>query len=40
MAPTGALEEILADASLDVLGRTDFMQRNSDLRLGSSVHKN
>lgn len=31
-APTSLLEEILADADLDVLGRMDFMQRNGDLR--------
>ena len=32
-SPTGLLEEILADADLDVLGRENFMQRNRDLRL-------
>ena len=31
-SPTSLLEEILADADLDVLGREDFMQRNRDLR--------
>ena len=31
-SPTSLLEEILADADLDVLGREDFMQRNQDLR--------
>ena len=31
-SPTSLLEEILADADLDVLGREDFMQRNKDLR--------
>lgn len=31
-APNNLLEEILVDADLDVLGRTDFMQRNGDLR--------
>jgi len=31
-APNNLLEEILVDADLDVLGRKDFMQRNSDLR--------
>ena len=31
-SPTSLLEEILADADLDVLGREDFMQRNGDLR--------
>jgi predicted metal-dependent HD superfamily phosphohydrolase len=32
-SPSGLLEEILADADLDVLGRENFMQRNRDLRL-------
>ena len=32
-SPSGLLEEILADADLDVLGRKNFMQRNRDLRL-------
>ncbi|HLO18352.1 MAG TPA: HD domain-containing protein [Anaerolineales bacterium] len=31
-SPLGLLEEILADADLDVLGRKNFMQRNRDLR--------
>jgi len=31
-SPTNLLEEILADADLDVLGRGDFMHRNGDLR--------
>jgi uncharacterized protein len=31
-SPTSLLEEILADADLDVLGREDFMRRNRDLR--------
>ena len=31
-SPTSLLEETLADADLDVLGREDFMQRNKDLR--------
>jgi predicted metal-dependent HD superfamily phosphohydrolase len=31
-SPRSGLEEILADADLDVLGRENFMQRNSDLR--------
>jgi uncharacterized protein len=31
-SPTVLLEEILADADLDVLGRENFMQRNADLR--------
>jgi len=31
-SPTNLLEEILADADLDVLGRGDFMHRNDDLR--------
>ena len=32
-APQNRLEEILTDADLDVLGRTDFLKRNRDLRL-------
>lgn len=32
-SPTGLLEEILADADLNVLGQENFMQRNRDLRL-------
>ena len=31
-SPRNRLEEILADADLDVLGREEFMQRNGDLR--------
>lgn len=31
-SPSSLLEEILADADLEVLGREDFMQRNGDLR--------
>ncbi len=31
-APKNRLEEILADADLDVLGREDFLRRNRDLR--------
>jgi len=31
-SPTSLLEEVLADADLDVLGREDFMPRNKDLR--------
>jgi uncharacterized protein len=31
-SPKSLLEEILADADLDVLGREDFIQRNGDLR--------
>jgi uncharacterized protein len=31
-SPADLLGQILADADLDVLGRTDFMQRNGDLR--------
>ena len=31
-SPTSLLEQILADADLDVLGREDFMKRNQDLR--------
>ena len=31
-SPRNLLEEILADADLDVLGREDFMPRNNDLR--------
>jgi uncharacterized protein len=31
-SPRNLLEEILADADLDVLGREDFMLRNGDLR--------
>lgn len=31
-SPRNILEEILADADLDVLGRADFMKRNGDLR--------
>ena len=32
-SPTGLLEEVLADADLDVLGHKNFMQRNHELRL-------
>ncbi len=31
-SPTNQLEQLLADADLDSLGRSDFMARNSDLR--------
>ena len=31
-SPTGLLEEILADADLDTLGRESFLRRNHDLR--------
>jgi uncharacterized protein len=31
-SPQNLLEQILADADLDVLGRENFMERNSDLR--------
>lgn len=31
-SPTNLLEQILTDADLDVLGTTDFMKRNDDLR--------
>lgn len=31
-SPTSLLDRILMDADLDVLGRTDFMPRNADLR--------
>lgn len=31
-SPTNLLEQILTDADLDVLGQTDFMKRNNDLR--------
>lgn len=31
-SPRNLLEEIIADADLDVLGRTDFSSRNEDLR--------
>jgi uncharacterized protein len=31
--PRGLLEEIMADADLDLLGRDDFLKRNNDLRL-------
>lgn len=32
-SPRNLLEQILTDADLDVLGQTDFMKRNNDLRL-------
>jgi hypothetical protein len=31
-SPRTPLEQLLADADLDVLGRTDFLARNHDLR--------
>lgn len=31
-SPNNLLEQILTDADLDVLGKTDFMKRNDDLR--------
>lgn len=36
--PLTPLEEILADADLDVLGREDFFARNADLRAEWAVH--
>ncbi len=32
-SPRTSLEQLLADADLDVLGRTDFLARNRDLRI-------
>jgi uncharacterized protein len=36
--PTNLLEELLADADLDLLGRDNFLARNDDLRRELSAH--
>ena len=38
-APRSLLEAVLADADLDILGRTEFVQRNEDLRQELAFHK-
>lgn len=36
--PAGPLEELLADADLDLLGRESFLERNGDLRRELAAH--